>query len=161
MNEEQEKNPWTVIFTADEIAAIVHQLAREISAGYRQKQTDEPLLIVGILAGALVFMADLIREMTIPVELDFLRLSSYGTAHVSSGHVRLLSEPVKPLAGRHVLLLDDMIDSGRTLAFARQYLLDHGAVDVEIVVLLDKKSPRKEDVFCRYIGAEVENKFLG
>ena len=149
------------VFTAEEIAAMVRRLAEKINGYYANVSSDDPILIVGVLKGAFVFLADLIRNLTIPAEIEFLRTSSYASSHTSSGTVRLLAEPSVSPKNRRVLIVDDMIDTGRTLAFVHDYFVRQAAAEVEIAVLLDKKARRVVDVECRFVGAEVENRFLG
>lgn len=138
---------------------MVRRVGGEISDYY--SGGDQPLLIVGILNGAFVFLADLIRTLTIPVEIEFIRTSSYGTGHESSGQVGLVSEPVASPKNRRVLIVDDLIDTGRTLAFVGDYFRKRGVADMEFAVLLDKKTRRAVDVDCRFIGGNVEDRFLG
>ncbi len=153
------------VLSPEQIAELVRRLAREINEYYQLEagaQTEsEPILVVGILNGAFIFMADLVRELTVPVEIEFIRTSSYGSSYTSSGSVKLLAEPVVSPRNRRVLIIDDMIDTGRTLAFARDYFLEKGAKEVELAVLLDKRARRETEIFCRFAGAEVENYFLG
>lgn len=149
------------IFMPEEIDALVTRLAGEIDAYYADKTLSEPVLVVGVLKGAFVFLADLIRKLTIPVELEFIRTSSYGTNFVSSGRIQLLAEPAASPANRSALIVEDMIDTGLTLEFVRDYFVGRSAADVQIAVLLDKKARRVIDVECRFVGSEVENRYVG
>lgn len=159
-----------ILFTAEEISKLVQRLADQINEYYNEsfrKSDDEatlksePILVVGILRGAFVFLADLIRKLTVPVDLEFIRTVSYGSSYISSGEIHLVAEPVLSPKNRRVLIVEDMIDTGRTLAFTRDYFLDHGAKEVDIAVLLDKTERREIEVPCRFIGTIVENRFLG
>lgn len=162
-----------ILFTAEETANLVKRLADQINNYYIQSFQNwdneigkpnfhsEPILVIGILRGAFVFLADLIRQLNIPIDLEFIRTSSYGTSRVSEGKIHLVTEPVLSPKNRRVLIVEDMIDTGRTLAFTRDYFLNHEAKDVEIAVLLDKIARREVEVSCRFIGAKVENRFLG
>lgn len=128
------------LFTSNAIAERLETLAGDIA---RVMPAD--FAAVAILKGSFVFAADLIRALTahnVNPEVDFMTLASYGTGTVSSGQVRLLRDVEIPVAGREVLLIDDILDSGRTIAYARRHMLDRGAKAVRVCVLLDKTSPR-------------------
>lgn len=128
------------LYPSDEIAARLETLASDIAA-----RMADGFVLVAILKGSFVFAADLIRALTVRglnAEVDFMTLASYGTATVSSGNVRLLRDVEISVAGREVLIVDDILDSGRTIAFARRHLLDRGATAVRVCVLLDKTSGR-------------------
>jgi len=124
-----------VVFDQPTIAARVAELGRDITAAYPEGE----LLLIGLLKGSFVFLADLARAITRPLHVDFLVASSYGTASVSSGEVRLLYEPAVPLTGRHILLVEDIIDSGRTLASLMDRLRSRGPRSLAICALLDKR----------------------
>jgi hypoxanthine phosphoribosyltransferase len=124
-----------VVFDESTIAARVVELGREITAAY----PDGELLVIGLLKGSFVFLADLVRAIARPLQVDFLVASSYGAGTVSSGEVRLLYEPATPLAGRHILLVEDIIDSGRTLASLMDRLRSRGPRSLAICALLDKR----------------------
>jgi hypoxanthine phosphoribosyltransferase len=124
-----------VVFDEATIAARVVDLGREITAAY----PDGELLVIGLLKGSFVFLADLVRAIGRPLQVDFLVASSYGTGTVSSGEVRLLYEPAAPLTGRHILLVEDIIDSGRTLGSLMDRLRSRGPRSLAICALLDKR----------------------
>jgi hypoxanthine phosphoribosyltransferase len=124
-----------VVFDEATIAARVVELGREVTAAY----PDGELLLIGLLKGSFVFLADLVRAIARPLQVDFLVTSSYGAGTVSSGEVRLLYEPATPLTGRHILLVEDIIDSGRTLASLMDRLRSRGPQSLAICALLDKR----------------------
>lgn len=139
-----------------EIDATVKRLAEAISRDYRDK---EPLL-VGILKGSFVFLADLVRQLDFSLEVDFVRLSSYGSERETSGKVRIVQELLTPVKGRHVLVVEDIIDTGITLAFFMDYLKEKNPTSLHLCALTDKPSRRRVQVKIDYLGASVPDKFL-
>jgi len=134
----------------------IAELGTEISADYAGRD----LLLVGVLKGAVFFMADLMRELTVPCEIDFMAISSYGAATDSSGVVRILKDLEINLAGRHVLVVEDIIDSGLTLSYLMRNLKARKPATLEICALLTKPERREIDVPVRYIGFEIPNRFV-
>ncbi len=145
-----------VLYTKEEIAKGVARLAQQISTDYQGKC---PLLL-GILKGSFVFMADLIRLLKIPVELDFIGLSSYGSANVTSGKVKVVQRLRFPIKGRDVLVIEDIIDTGLTLRFFMDYLRKKKPLSLKLCVLFDKPSRRETPIDIAYIGFTVPDKFL-
>jgi len=145
-----------VLFTRDDIAKRVAELGAEITRDYEGKD----LIVVGILKGAGVFMSDLIREINSPIRIDFMSVSSYGNSTVSSGIVRITSDLHQDIQGCSVLIVEDIIDTGNTLHYLREYLKNRGAEDVKICALLDKPSRRQVEVPVEYVGFEVEDRFI-
>lgn len=150
-----EKN-FTKYLSRHEIDASIQTLAEKINADYAGKQ----VVLVGVLKGAIIFMADLIRQLTVDVEAEFVRLSSYGKARTSSGTVTILKDIHADIREKHVLIVEEIIDSGRTLKFLYERLLASGPASVEIVTLLDKASKRVVDVPVKYVGRPIEDQFL-
>ncbi|MBQ2788011.1 MAG: hypoxanthine phosphoribosyltransferase [Thermoguttaceae bacterium] len=148
-----------IYFTAEEIAAAVERVASQIN-GYYPNDNDDKVLVVGVLKGATIFFADLVRKFDFPLEIDFVRAASYGDARVSSGTVALTKDVETPLEGRRVLIVEDMIDSGRSLKRLRDHFLSRGAAEVCIVVLIDKKTKRAVDVPVEWSALESEDLFL-
>jgi hypoxanthine phosphoribosyltransferase len=144
-----------VVFDQAAIQARVAELGRQITAEY----PDGDLLVIGALKGSFLFLADLVRRIERPLHVDFLVASSYGKGTVSSGEVRLLYEPAAPLTGRHILLVEDIIDSGRTLASLVDRLRSRGPLSLAICALLDKQiaPPLPE---TRFVGFTAPTKFL-
>lgn len=144
-----------MVFDQATIARRVAELGREITAAY----PDGDLLLIGLLKGSFIFLADLVRAVERPLHLDFLVASSYGAGSVSSGEVRLLYEPAIPLTGRHILLVEDIIDSGRTLASLMDRLRSRGPRSLAICALLDKRvAPPVPDL--RFVGFTAPPAFL-
>lgn len=148
--------PSAVIYDAETIAARVRALAAEIDAAY---EAEDRLLVVGLLKGSFIFLADLVRALSMPVQVDFLVVSSYGDAKVSSGRVRLEYAARSSMEGRNVLLVEDIVDSGTTLEDVVPRLLGLGARSVEICTLLHKRlgGSRHEP---RFVGFDAPNAFL-
>jgi hypoxanthine phosphoribosyltransferase len=145
-----------ILISRDEIAKAVARLAREISRDYQDK---EPLLI-SVLKGSLVFTADLIRQLDFPLELDFIRLSSYGAAREGSGKVRVVQGVKTSIRGRDVLVIEDIVDTGVTISFLLGYLRKKKPASVRLCALTDKPSRRKVPVPIDYVGFTVPNKFI-
>ena len=145
-----------LILSQEKIADRVTQLGHEISALYK----DRPLVLVGVLNGAFIFMADLARSLTIDVELDFVRVASYGMSSTSSGSITLSKDVDLDLRNKDVLLVEDIVDTGRTLAWLKDFFHDKGASSVRICTLIDKKERRQADVEVDFLGFDVEEGFL-
>lgn len=139
-----------------ELIAIVDDLARQIRKDYEGKT----LLLIGVLKGAYAFTADLMRALRMDIEIDFVRLSSYGKEKSSSGTVTLLKDISRDIRGKHVLIVEEIIDSGRSLKFLRDRLIQSEPASLEIVTLLDKAAKRIVDVPVKYVGRKVEDHFL-
>ncbi len=145
-----------IIVSEQQIRARVSELAAQISADY---QGRDPLLVC-VLKGAVFFMADIVREITVPCELDFMAVSSYGSATDSSGVVRILKDLDANIEGRNVIIIEDIIDSGLTLSYLRKNLHARNPASVEVCALLTKPSRRKVDIACKYVGFESPDKFV-
>ena len=142
-----------ILFTREQIAARVRALGEQIAALYPASGRGEPpLLAVGILKGCVPFFADLIRALPLPLEIDFLSLSSYGAGTASSGQVRLGQDLSVPVAGRDVLVVEDIVDSGRTLARLKELLAARGPRSVRVAALLDKPSRRAVPFVPDFVG---------
>ncbi len=147
---------FTQYLSAKEIDDTVQQLAERIRTDYAGKT----ILMIGVLKGAFVFMSDLIRELRMDVEIDFVRLSSYGKGQTSTGTVTLLKDISRDISGQHVIIVEEIIDSGRSLRFLYDRLIQSKPASLEIVTLLDKSSKRVVEVPVKYVGRQVEDYFL-
>jgi hypoxanthine phosphoribosyltransferase len=145
-----------VVIPREEIANKVAELATQLRKDYRGKN---PLLI-GILKGSFVFLSDLMRSMNIPVEVDFVRLSSYGAGTESSGKIKLVKDVETPIKGRHVLVVEDIIDRGLTVRFLLDYLSFREPSSLKLCALFDKPSRRKVEVPIDYVGFTVPDEFV-
>jgi hypoxanthine phosphoribosyltransferase len=145
-----------ILLTEQQIASKVAELAKQIDADYAGKD----LLLVGVLRGAVMFMTDLARELSLAVEIDWMAVSSYGAGTKSSGVVRILKDLNTDLAGRTVLIVEDIVDTGVTLSWLRANLESRGAASVEICTILRKPDAAKVAVDVRYVGFEIPNEFV-
>ncbi|OGN97481.1 MAG: hypoxanthine phosphoribosyltransferase [Chloroflexi bacterium RBG_13_51_36] len=145
-----------ILISRDEIAKAVDRLAREINKDYQGKQS----LLIGVLKGSFVFMADLIRRLDLPLELDFVRLSSYGAARESSGKVRVVQGIKTPMKGRDVLVVEDIVDTGITASFLLDYLKTKKPASLKFCALTDKPSRRRIPISIDYLGFAVPDKFV-
>ena len=153
---ELEKAVTEVLIEPGALQQRVTELGEEISADY----TGRDLLLVGVLKGAVFFMADLMRHLTIPCEIDFMAISSYGDSTDSSGVVRILKDLDINIEGRHVLVVEDIIDSGLTLSYLIRNLEAREPATLEFCALLTKPERREIDVPVRYVGFEIPNRFV-
>ena len=145
-----------VLVASEEIGEKVRELGERISEDYR----DEEILLLGILRGAVVFLSDLMRCLELPCEIDFMEVSSYGVETTSSGVVRILKDLEEDITGRHVLIIEDIIDTGLTLSYLRRTLLARKPASLEICALLSKPSRRQVDLEVRYLGFDVPDEFV-
>jgi hypoxanthine phosphoribosyltransferase len=145
-----------VAFSEEQIAARVRELGREITAAY----PDGDLLVLGLLKGSFIFLSDLVRQIARPLHVDFLVASSYGNDTVSSGTVRLLYDPETTLEGKHILLVEDIVDSGRTLARLVDLLGERGPRSLEICALLHKHIATHLHHPVRFVGFDAPEEFL-
>ena len=143
------------LVTEEELGRRVRELGAEISGDYEGRN----LLLIGVLKGAVPFLADLMRELTIDCEVDFMAVSSYGSATDSSGVVRILKDLEASIEGRHVLLVEDIIDSGLTLHYLLKNLRARNPASLEVCALLTKPERRRVDLPIRYVGFEIPNRF--
>ena len=149
-----------VLFDRNQIAQTVARLADEINDYYSPYSDPQPVLVVGILNGAFPFLADLMRHFNFPVEIDLMRIGSYGTSHISSGVVQIKTEPDASPQDRRVLIVEDIIDTGRSMTFLYDYFKQKHAQEIRSVVLLDKFERREIDIHCDHIGFEIANLFV-
>lgn len=144
------------LLSEEELKAKVAELGAKITEDYRGKD----LLIVTVLKGAVVFLADLMRTIDIPAEIDFMVVSSYGSGTKTSGVVKIVKDLDVPLKDRHILIVEDILDSGLTLDYIKGILQDRGPASIKIATLLDKPARRKADLKADYIGYEVPDEFV-
>jgi len=145
-----------ILITEHEIQDKIRELAKRITDDY----ADKNLLLVGVLKGAFILMSDLAREVKLPLEFDFMAVSSYGSSTKTSGVVRILKDLDYEITGRHVLLVEDIIDSGLTLAYLLRYLKSRKPASLEVCALLRKTGIQKVDTKVRYEGFEIPPKFV-
>ncbi len=145
-----------VLITGEQIEEKVCELGERITQDY----AGERLLLVGVLRGAVVVMGDLMRCIDLPCEIDFMDISSYGSGTSSSGVVRILKDLEEDITGRHVLIVEDIIDTGLTLSYLRRSLLTRGPASLEICALVTKPSRRRVELDVKYLGFEVPDEFV-
>jgi hypoxanthine phosphoribosyltransferase len=145
-----------ILVQPDELSRRVRELGRQISADYAGRD----LLLVGVLKGAVFFLSDLMRHIDVPCEVDFMAVASYGSATDSSGVVRILKDLDVALEGRHVLIVEDIIDSGLTLQYLLRSLGARNPASIEVCALLTKPERRKVELEPRYVGFEIPNCFV-
>jgi hypoxanthine phosphoribosyltransferase len=145
-----------VMLSQSQVDAKVDELARAITRDFMGKC---PVLI-GILKGSVFFLSDLMRRLDLDQEVDFISISSYASGVSTSGTVRMLKDLDHDISGRHVLIVEDIIDSGLSLSYLRKNLLSRNPRSLAIVTLLDKRKPREREVYVDYVGFEIEDKFV-
>jgi hypoxanthine phosphoribosyltransferase len=145
-----------VLFTREQIGEGVARLAEEINRDYRGKYP----VLVGVLKGCFVFMADLVRLLDVPVEVDFAILSSYGAGKVSSGRIQVVQEPRGAVEGRDVLVVEDIVDTGLTISFFMDHLRSKKPASLKLCALFDKPSRRRKPITIDYLGLTVPDEFL-
>lgn len=146
----------SVLHTNDEVQARIAEIARQIDADY----ADKELLLVGVLNGAIMVMADLSRHLTCHVEMDWMAISSYGAGTQSSGVVRILKDLNLDLEGRHVLVVEDIIDTGLTLGYLVQNLKSRGPASLEVMTMFRKPEALSSPVDVKYVGFDLPNEFV-
>jgi hypoxanthine phosphoribosyltransferase len=153
---ELERAVGEILIDEETLAARVAELGAEVSADYQGRD----LLLIGVLKGAVFFMADLMRHLTVPCEVDFMAISSYGASTDSSGIVRILKDLDINIEGRHVLVVEDIIDSGLTLSYLMRNLESREPATLEVCALMTKPARREIDVPVRYVGFEIADRFV-
>lgn len=151
-----EKDILKVLLTEQQLCDKVQELGACISADYQGKN----LLMVSVLKGSVVFMADLMRAVTVPCEIDFMSVSSYGSGAKTSGVVKIVKDLDINLEGRDLLIVEDILDSGLTLSYIKQILLDRHPNSIRLCTLLDKPERRRADVYADYKGFDVPDEFV-
>ena len=145
-----------ILVTEEQLSARIAELGREISADYAGRD----VLLVGILKGAVFFLSDLMRHLETPCEVDFMAVASYGSSTDSSGVVRILKDLDVPIQGRHVVIVEDIVDSGLTLSYLLRTMRARDPASLEVCALLTKPDRRKSNVEIRYTGFEIPNRFV-
>ena len=145
-----------VFFSKEELASIVERLGAQISKDYEGKN----LTLVSILKGSVIFMADLMRQITVPCEIDFMCVSSYGSGTKSTGNVKIIKDLDIDLHGKDLLLVEDILDSGKTLSYVRNMLEQRNPSSIKICTLLDKPERREADIYADYSGTFVPDEFV-
>lgn len=145
-----------VLISEQELQSIVERLGKQISEDYK----DKDLFLVSVLKGSVVFMADLMRAITVPCNIDFMAVSSYGNDVKTSGTVKIIKDLDKDIAGKDLLIVEDILDSGKTLNYIQEILLARNPNSIRICTLFDKPERREVDLTAEYIGCKVPNEFI-
>lgn len=145
-----------VMITQEQILARAAEIGKKISEDY----AGETVVVIGILKGAVLWLSDVIKNITIDTEIDFMAVSSYGASTKSSGVVKIVKDLDRPIEGTHVIVVEDIIDSGITLNYLKGYLLARGPKTLSFCTLLDKPTGRRTEFNAEYVGFEVEDKFI-
>ena len=145
-----------VLFTQDDIQACVKRMGAQITRDYKGKS----IIVISVLRGAAIFMADLVREINLPIEMDYMAISSYGNGAKSSGVVRILKDLSSHIEGRHVLIAEDILDSGLTLRYLLNNLQSRNPASLEVATLLRKDTPHQANIDCKYVGFECPDEFI-
>ncbi len=145
-----------VLFTEEQLRQRIAEMGQQITQDYAGQQ----IMVISVLRGACIFMADLVREIKLPVEMDFMAVSSYGSAAKSSGVVRIIKDLTTPIDGKHVLIAEDILDSGLTLKYLMKTLAARGAASIEVATLLYKEGTQKTKIDCRYTGFTCPDEFV-
>lgn len=145
-----------VLFTEGQIRDKIKEIGKKISNDYREKD----LILIGILKGSVMFMSDLMKEITVPCSMDFMAVSSYGNSTESTGRVKILKDLDFSVEGKDILIVEDIIDSGITLAYIKEYLYSRKPNSLEISTLLNKPERRKINIEAKYTGFNVPDAFL-
>ncbi len=149
-----------VLFTEEEIAKRVDEIGAAITNDYAEVAGSRGLVMISVLRGAAIFMADLARAVRLPVEMDYMAISSYGDGSKSSGVVRVLKDISTDIAGRHVVIAEDILDSGLTLKYLLKYLASRNPASLEVATFLRKRTSEQADIACKYIGFECPDEFI-
>jgi len=150
----------TVLITEQQINEKVAELAKQVADDYLAEERASDIVLIGVLKGAVMFMTDFARALPIPAQLEFMAVSSYGSATSSSGVVRILKDLDRDIAGRHVLIVEDIIDSGLTLSWLLKNLASRQPASLRVCALLRKIDAVKVDVPVEYVGFEIPNEFV-
>ena len=145
-----------ILVTEEELNKIAHRLASQITKDYEGKK----LLLIGVLKGSIYFFTDLSRYIDLPCNIDFIQASSYGSGTVSSGNINIIKDVADDLTGFDVLLVEDILDSGITLAYLKNLLLDRNAASIKVCALLDKPDNRQSDITADYVGRVIPDEFV-
>ncbi|NLD50505.1 MAG: hypoxanthine phosphoribosyltransferase [Clostridiaceae bacterium] len=145
-----------VLVSSEILKEKVIELGKRISVDYKGKE----LVLIGVLKGGVVFLSDLMREITVPVDIDFISVSSYGDSTKSSGVVRIIKDIDVDIAGKHVLIIEDLVDTGLTLSYLKDLFKRRGPMDVKVCTALDKPSRREIEIDIEYAGITIPDEFV-
>jgi hypoxanthine phosphoribosyltransferase len=153
----RDTEPFAELISAEAIATRVGELGAQITADYRDKQD---VIVIGVLKGSVIFMADLVRHIALPIRIDFIGISSYGDATVSSGVVQITQDVSRPIEGKHVIVVEDIVDTGHTVAYLMENLATRRPASIKLASLLHKPERQEREVKIDYLGFTIPNKFV-
>jgi hypoxanthine phosphoribosyltransferase len=156
----RDPEPFIELHGAAAIAARIAELGARITADYQALGGGEDLVVLGVLKGSVIFLADLVRTIALPLTLDFIAVASYGDATESSGVVQITQDLTRPIAGKHVLIVEDIVDTGHTVHYLIQNLATRGPASIRLCSLLHKPERQERDVVIDYLGFTIPNKFV-
>ena len=156
----REPDAFVELISAHAIAQRVAELGRAITADYQAIGAGEDVVVIGVLKGSVLFMADLVRHVALPLTVDFIGVASYGDATVSSGVVQITQDLTKPIAGKHVLVVEDIVDTGHTVAYLLENLATRHPASIKLASLLHKPERQERAVAIDYLGFTIPNKFV-
>lgn len=151
------EEPFAELISAEAIATRVAELGKQITEDYRDKPD---VVVIGVLKGSVIFMADLVRHIALPIKVDFMGISSYGDATVSSGVVQITQDVSKPLEGKHVIVVEDIVDTGHTVHYLLENLATRRPASIKLAALLHKPERQERQVTIDYLGFTIPNKFV-
>ena len=149
-----------ILYSKEQIAKRTREIGAQITADYTGKTDGEPIVLIGVLKGAAIFLADLARSITVDNTFDFVAVSSYGRARVSSGAVKLIKDIDNPIEGKHVIIVEDILDTGLTLSYLRGLMLQHKPASLKIATCLDKPERRLVPIEADYVAFKIPNQFV-
>jgi len=153
-------DPFVELISADAIARRVNELGAQLTADYRDLAASGDVVVLGVLKGSVVFMSDLVRRVGLPVYLDFIGISSYGDATVSSGVVQITQDLTRPIDGRHVIVVEDIVDTGHTVHYLLENLATRRPTSIKLCSLLHKPERAERTIHIDYLGFTIANKFV-
>ncbi len=156
----REPNPFIELYSAEAVAARIAELGAQITADYREPIKTADVVLLGVLKGSIIFMADLARHVHLPVLLDFIGISSYGDATESSGVVQITQDLSRPIADKHVIVVEDIVDTGHTVHYLLQNLATRRPASLKLCSLLHKPERAEREVAIDYLGFTIPNKFV-
>jgi hypoxanthine phosphoribosyltransferase len=149
-----------ILFTKQQIADRTREIGAQITADYAGQTDGQPIVLIGVLKGAAIFLADLARSIGVDNTFDFVAVSSYGRARVSSGAVKLIKDIDNPIEGKHVIIVEDILDTGLTLSYLRGLMLQHKPASLKIATCLDKPERRLVPIEADYVAFKIPNQFV-
>jgi hypoxanthine phosphoribosyltransferase len=153
-------DPFAELISAEAIAARVAELGAQITADYAPKAATADVVVIGVLKGSVIFLADLVRHVALPVVIDFIGISSYGDATVSSGVVQITQDLSRPIEGKHVIVVEDIVDTGHTVHYLLENLATRRPASIRLASLLHKPERQEREVSIDYLGFTIPNKFV-